>query len=113
RKDHQLEHVVATLVRGGEDQSSAEALKQELERRDEELKSLRKELAQARMKSASSSVQSAAENVREVKGVKVRATRADNVDRAQLRVLIDNLRNKLGSGVVVLGSVSDGKVALI
>jgi alanyl-tRNA synthetase len=113
RKDHQLEHVVATLVRSGEDQSPAEALKQELERRDEELKSLRKELAQARMKSASSSVQSAAENVREVKGVKVLATRADNVDRAQLRVLIDNLRNKLGSGVVVLGSVSDGKVALI
>jgi alanyl-tRNA synthetase len=113
RKDHQLEHVVATLVRGGEDQSPAEALKQELERRDEELKTLRKELAQARMKSASSSVQSASENVREVKGIKVLATRADNVDRAQLRVLIDNLRNKLGSGVVVLGSVSDGKVALI
>ncbi len=113
RKDHQLENVVATLVRGGDDQSPAEALKQELERRDEELKKLRKELDQARMKSASSSVQSAAENVREVKGVKVLATRADNVDRAQLRVLIDNLRNKLGSGVVVLGSVSDGKVALI
>ena len=51
--------------------------------------------------------------MREVKGVKVLATRADNLERAQLRVLIDNLRNKLGSGVVVLGSVSDGKVALI
>jgi alanyl-tRNA synthetase len=113
RKDHQLENVVATLVRGGEDQSPAEALKQELDRREEELKKLRKELDQARMKSASSSVQSAAENVREVKGVKVLATRADNLERAQLRVLIDNLRNKLGSGVVVLGSVSDGKVALI
>jgi alanyl-tRNA synthetase len=113
RKDHQLENVVATLVRGGEDQSPADSLRQELERRDEELKKLRKELDQARMKSASSSVQSAAENVREVKGVKVLATRADNVDRTQLRVLIDNLRNKLGSGVVVLGSVSDGKVALI
>jgi alanyl-tRNA synthetase len=113
RKDHQLEHVVATLVRGGEDQSPAEALKLELERRDEELKTLRKELAQARMLSASSSVQSASENVREVKGVKVLATRADNVDRGQLRVLIDNLRNKLGSGVVVLGSVRDGIVALI
>jgi alanyl-tRNA synthetase len=113
RKDHQLENVVATLVRGGDDQSPADALKQELERRDDELKKLRKELDQARMKSASSSVQSAAENVREIKGVKVLATRADNVDRAQLRVLIDNLRNKLGSGVVVLGSVSDGKVALI
>ncbi len=113
RKDHQLENVVATLVRGGDDQSPADALKQELERREEELKKLRKELDQARMKSASTSVQSAAENVREVKGVKVLATRADNLERAQLRVLIDNLRNKLGSGVVVLGSVSDGKVALI
>ncbi len=114
RKDHALENVVSTLVRGGEDQSPAEALKHELERREEELKKLRKELEQARMKSASSSVQSAAaENVREVKGVKVLATRADNLERPQLRTLIDNLRNKLGSGVVVLGSVSDGKVALI
>ena len=113
RKDHQLENVVSTLVRGGDDQSPADALKQELERREEELKKLRKELEQARMKSASSSVQAAAENVREVKGVKVLATRADNLERSQLRVLIDNLRNKLGSGVVVLGSVSDGKVALI
>jgi alanyl-tRNA synthetase len=113
RKDHQLENVVSTLVRGGDDQSPADALRQELERREEELKKLRKELEQVRMKSASSSVQSAAENVREVKGVKVLATRADNLERAQLRVLIDNLRNKLGSGVVVLGSVSDGKVALI
>ena len=57
------------------------------------------------MKSASRSVQSATENVREVKGVKVLATRADNLERPQLRTLVDNLRNKLGSGVVVLGSV--------
>ena len=113
RKDHALENVVATLVRGGDDLAPAEALKQELERREEELKKLRRELEQARMKSASSSVASAAENVREVKGVKVLATRADNLERPQLRTLIDNLRNKLGSGVVVLGSVSDGKVALI
>jgi alanyl-tRNA synthetase len=113
RKDHQLENVVSSVVRVGDDQSPADALRQELERREEELKKLRKELEQVRMKSASSSVQSAAENVREVKGVKVLATRADNLERAQLRVLIDNLRNKLGSGVVVLGSVADGKVALI
>jgi alanyl-tRNA synthetase len=113
RKDHQLENVVATLVRGGDDQSPAEALKHELERREDELKKLRKELEQARMKSASSSVSSATENVREVRGVKVLATRADNLERTQLRTLVDNLRNKLGSGVVVMGSVSDGRVALI
>ncbi|HZP23175.1 MAG TPA: alanine--tRNA ligase [Terriglobales bacterium] len=112
RKDHQLENVVSTLVRG-DDESPAEALKRELERREDELKKLRKELEQARMKSAASSVSSATENVREVKGVKVLATRADNLERTQLRTLVDNLRNKLGSGVVVMGSVADGKVALI
>ncbi len=112
RKDHQLENVVSTLVRG-DDESPADALKRELERREDELKKLRKELEQARMKSAASSVSSATENVREVKGVKVLATRADNLERTQLRTLVDNLRNKLGSGVVVMGSVSDGKVALI
>ncbi len=127
RKDHQLENVVSTLVNpqqrksgaaeGPEvkahDESLAEALKRELERREDEVKKLRKELEQVRMKSASSSVSSATENVREVKGVKVLATRADNLERTQLRTLVDNLRNKLGSGVVVMGSVSDGKVALI
>jgi alanyl-tRNA synthetase len=53
------------------------------------------------------------ERVREVKGVKVVAHRADNLDRGQMRTLVDNFRNKLGSGVVVLGSVQDGKVALV
>jgi len=48
-----------------------------------------------------------------VKGVKVLAHRADNLERAQLRTLVDNFRNKIGSGVVVIGSVADGKVALI
>ncbi len=107
RRDHELEGVVSTLV-GRSDLSPAEALKQELERRDEELKKLRKELDQARMKSAASAVASAEENVREVKGVKVLAHRADNLDRSQLRTLVDNFRNKLGSGVVIVGSVADG-----
>ena len=40
--------------------------------------------------------------------------RADALDRGQLRTLVDNLRNQLGSGVVVLGSAQEeGKVALI
>ena len=113
RKDHQLEGVVSTIVRPTEGLSPAESLKFELERREEEIKKLRKELEQARMKSASNAVQSAGESAREIKGVKVLATRADNIDRNQMRTLIDNLRSKLGSGVVVLGSVQDGRVALI
>ena len=39
--------------------------------------------------------------------------RVDNLERAQLRTLADQLRDKLGSGVVVLGSASNGNVAII
>ena len=112
---HPIEYVSGKVgrVREVSRQSPRVALIEAFRARDEEIKKLRKELEQARMKSAASSVSSATENVREVKGVKVLATRADNLERPQLRTLIDNLRNKLGSGVVVLGSVNDGKVALI
>jgi alanyl-tRNA synthetase len=65
------------------------------------------------MKSASSSVASANEKIREVKGVKVLVHRVDNLDRSQMRTLVDQLRDKVGSGVVVLGSATNGKVALI
>ena len=116
RQDHQLEHVVATLApQTTKTGSPAEALRAEWDKKESEIKKLQKELEQLRMKSASSTVSSAEERVREIKGVKVLAQRVENLDRGQMRTLVDNLRNKLVSGVVVLGSVSkeDGKVALI
>ncbi|HET9743108.1 MAG TPA: alanine--tRNA ligase [Terriglobales bacterium] len=112
RQDHELEHVVTSVV-GVSGDSPAQALKTELERKDDEIRRLRKELEQARMKSASSAVSSAAEQVQEANGIKVLAQRVDHLERSQMRTLVDNMRNKLGSGVVVLGSVQDGKVALI
>src|SRR6202158_1519083 len=112
RKDHQLEGVVAALS-SKEAESPAEALRAELEKRDSEIKRLTRELDQARMKSASSSVASVSDKVREVRGVKVLAHRVDNLERAQLRTLVDQLRDKLGSGVVVVGSAADGNVSLI
>jgi len=113
RKDHQLERVVGNLVRSQATKSPADALAAELQSREEEIKRLKKELDQIRMKSAASSVSSAAERVQDANGIKVLAQRVDNLERPQMRTLVDNLRNKLGSGVVVLGSASDGKVALI
>jgi alanyl-tRNA synthetase len=78
------------------------------------LKKLRRELEQIRMKSAASAVSNAADQAVEVKGIKVITQRVDALDRGQMRTLVDNLRNKLGSGVVVLGSAQEeGKVALI
>jgi alanyl-tRNA synthetase len=113
RKDHQLENVVAALAGHAEADSPANALKLELDKKDAEIKRLARELDQARMKSASSSVASTAEKIREVKGVKVLAHRVDNLERSQMRTLVDQLRDKVGSGVVVLGSATDGRVALI
>lgn len=91
----------------------ATALRTRLAAQEDELKRLRRELENARMKSASSSLASADQNAVEVKGIKVLAQRVPALDRGQMRTLVDNLRNKLGSGVVVLGSVTDGRVALI
>jgi alanyl-tRNA synthetase len=113
RKDHELEHVVAALAGHVEGNSPAATLKEELDRRDAEIKRLARELDQVRMKSASSSVASVDEKIKEVKGVRVLAHRVDNLERPQMRTLIDQLRDKVGSGVVVLGSANDGKVALI
>jgi alanyl-tRNA synthetase len=95
--------------------SPAEALKAELEKKDSEIKRLTRELDSARMKSASASISTAniGDQIKEVKGVKVLAHRADNLERAQLRTLVDQLREKIGSGVVVLGSASNGSVSLI
>jgi len=113
RNDHQLENVVASLAGQADGASPADTLKSELDRKDAEIKRLARELDQARMKSASSSVASANERIKDVKGVKVLAHRVDNLDRSQMRTLVDQLRDTVGSGVVVLGSANDGKVALI
>ncbi|HWH57515.1 MAG TPA: alanine--tRNA ligase-related protein, partial [Terriglobales bacterium] len=93
--------------------SPAEALKLELEKKDAEIKRLARELDQARMKQASSSTANISDKIKDVHGVKVLAHRVDNLERSQMRTLVDQLRDKIGSGVVVLGSATDGNVALI
>jgi alanyl-tRNA synthetase len=128
RKDHELEAVVASLVGPALAQKTrtdgapsavevsatpGEALKLELEKKDAEIKRLVRALDQARMKSASSSTANIGEKVKEVRGVKVLTHRVDNLERAQMRTLVDQLRDKLGSAVVVLGSASNGNVSLI
>jgi alanyl-tRNA synthetase len=115
RADHQLEHVARKVIRFGEESegSLATALQKELMTRDEEIKRLKKELEQLRMKSASAAASSVEDKVKIVNGVKVLAHRADNLERNQLRTLVDNLRQKVGSGVVAVGSATDGQVALI
>jgi alanyl-tRNA synthetase len=66
------------------------------------------------MKSASGSLDKALGRAVEVKGVRLVTLRSDSLERGQLRTLVDNLKQKLGEGVVVLASAQpEGKVALI
>src|SRR5262249_54012802 len=110
---HELENVVSSLVgsspksRAAESKSleisPAEAVKLELEKKDAEIKRLQRELDQARMKQASSSTANIGEKIRDVRGVKVLTHRVDNLERPQMRTLVDQLRDRLGWGIVVLG----------
>ncbi len=99
---------------GGAEESPAAALRARVTAQEEEMKRLRRELEAMRMKSASAATAGAATSAVEVKGVKVLAQRVDALDKSQMRNLVDELRGKLGSGVVVLGAATaEGKVSLI
>lgn len=111
RRDADVARVAGQVV-GGD--LSADTLQAKLAQSDEELKKLRRELEQMRMKSASAANADAAASAVEVKGIKVLARRVDALDKSQMRNLVDELRGKLGSGVVVLGAATaEGKVSLI
>ncbi|MDW7747699.1 alanine--tRNA ligase [Halomonas sp.] len=78
-------------------------------------RTLEKELERLKAKLASAAGNDMANEAREVKGVKVLARRLEGVAGKELRGMLDQLKNKLGSGIVVLG-VADaeaGKVSLI
>jgi alanyl-tRNA synthetase len=111
RRDFEVARVVGQIVGGAEATSPADALRAKIAAQEEEMKRLRRELDAARMKSASAAAGEAA--AVDVKGIKLLVQRVDGLERGPMRDLVDQMRSKLGSGVVVLGAASDGKVALI
>lgn len=74
---------------------------------------LERQIEQFQREYARSQVGDLVQKAQIVDGVKVISTVLENVDRSELRSIVDDLKNKLGSGVVVLGSVTDSKPALI
>jgi alanyl-tRNA synthetase len=94
-------------------QASGDALRKKLLQEREDRKGLEKELARLRMKLASGQGQDIASQAVDVKGSKVLAAAIDGADAKTLRETMDKLKDKLKSAAIVLGAVSDGKVALI
>ncbi|MDO4616986.1 MAG: alanine--tRNA ligase [Lachnospiraceae bacterium] len=78
-----------------------------------EVKALHSENESLKSKLASNSLGDVMNQVKEVKGVKLLAAAVPEVDMNGLRDLGDQLKEKLGDGVVVLASAKDGKVSLV
>jgi alanyl-tRNA synthetase len=105
-RDRQLARV-ARLVNAGLDEIDAR-----VSALIEENKTLQREVNKWKQAAATGSAVDYLARVREVRGVKVLATEVEGLDASGLRMTIDSLRDKLGSGVVVLGSRDDDKVLL-
>ncbi|MCW2291588.1 alanyl-tRNA synthetase [Pseudomonas sp. BIGb0408] len=74
---------------------------------------LEKELDQLKAKAASAAGSDLAGSAVEIKGVKTLSARIDGLDGKGLLALVDQLKNKLGSAVILLGGVQDDKVVLV
>jgi alanyl-tRNA synthetase len=106
--DHRLRDV-AGLVRGSRDDVE-DKVRQLIDR----ARRLEKEVAQLKDKLASGTGKDMAADARTIGGVKVVSAIADGADAAALRNAVDQLKNRLGSAVIVLGAVgADDKVTLI
>ncbi|MGL4931514.1 MAG: alanine--tRNA ligase [Plesiomonas sp.] len=76
-------------------------------------KQLEKELQQLKDKAAAQESANLVHNTVDVKGTKLLVSLLQGGDAKALRTMVDDLKNQLGSGIVVLGLVQDDKVSLI
>jgi alanyl-tRNA synthetase len=114
RQDFAVAQIATQLAPPSAGATLSDSFRAKLAAQEDELKRLRRELEEARMKSAAGALDDALSRAVEVKGVRLVTLRVDALERGQLRTLVDNLKQKLGEGVVVLASAQpEGKVALI
>ena len=99
---------VAGMVKGGREDVDAK-VRDLLERS----RRLEKEVQQLKAKLASGQGGDLASQAKEVGGIKVLAARIEDADAKSLRTAVDQLKTKLGSSVIVLGTIQDGKVVLV
>ena len=93
-------------------EQSAKQLEDKLQDQIAKSRQLEKELEQMKAKLAAAKGADLLSDAIDVKGVKVLAEQLEGIEPKALRDTIDQLKNKLGSGIVVLATVADGKVSL-
>ena len=93
--------------------SSTKELLGRIRHMQDEIKALKSENESLKSKAAAASLSGAMEDVKEVKGIKLLATKVDNVDMNGLRDLSDKLKGQIKEGVVLILSSKDGKVNMV
>jgi alanyl-tRNA synthetase len=107
RRERELREV-AEILRGGDEDVAAR-----LEKLLANQKELERRLAESQSRLASGASRDLLDGVREVRGIQVLARRVDQVDTRVLRELADKVRDRMKSGVVVLGGSDGEKVVLL
>ncbi|QHM74418.1 Alanine--tRNA ligase [Mixta theicola] len=79
----------------------------------EHARALEKELQQLKDQQAVQESASLSSKARDINGVKLLVSELSNVEPKLLRTMVDDLKNQLGSAVIVLATVAEGKVSLI
>jgi alanyl-tRNA synthetase len=79
----------------------------------ENFRNAQKEVEKLQVQLAQQATSNAASEIREIEGIKVIAREVKNADRNTLRQVADDIRNRIKSGIVVLGSISGEKVSLL
>jgi alanyl-tRNA synthetase len=111
---HRFQNVQSELSRvAGAVRASESDLVEHVEKLVAREKSLEHEVQQLKNRMAQSQARELEAQAREVKGVKVLATKVDGLDREQLRTMVDALRNRLKSAVIVLASAEDSNVSIV
>ena len=90
-----------------------DGVEETVHRLSEQLRKTQKKLEQLQFRLAREQTGDVVAEARDIGGIKVLVKRVEDLDRAGLRSLADELKNKLSSGVVVLGAAIDGKVGLV
>ncbi|PAB60923.1 alanine--tRNA ligase [Anaeromicrobium sediminis] len=93
--------------------SSQKDVSKKVEQLVNELKSYEKEINDLKNKLASSSLDDIINSVEEIEGIKVISNKIMGLDMNSLRTIGDKLKDKLGSGLVVLATENEGKVSFV
>jgi alanyl-tRNA synthetase len=108
REHEQTLRAIGTMLKGAESEAPAR-----LEKLLAQQKELERRIAELQAKVAGGQTRDVMSDARDVGGMTVLATRVDGLDDKGLRELADRLRDRVGSGVVVLGAEREGRALLL